>query len=403
MRLSHLLKQGGDALGKRPAQPQAQEPVEQPMPASQPRSAIDEELDAFAQQTGDGLVAPPAPEPAATPLPDPPEAPLAAVAPLGSPQPQANPGVYESIPKAIYDAAGELHIPIPRSTDQTLDHVKTSLLHVFERATDASDDLAGLWQVTSDLAKDLATLIALHANFARMLHRHAEQKDQLVWHCINTSLLAMDLAKEIPKLEGSAQDIGAAGLLCDIGMASAKKPSWDETSNLFKQHVQASVEILGKMKVPEVVKTIVAQHHERVDGAGLPAQVSGTDMLLSSQVLSLAEGFERIVNIDNGGSGRSGDGDENYMQTALAKYRQAFRSDILKAFISLRGFYPDGTMVELTNRAICVVVRQNEGFPLRPVVQMVMDGAGNHCETATIIDLRAATTLSVMHTVAQTT
>lgn len=309
--------------------------------------------------------------------------------------------LYNSMPEAILRAAEQLEIPIPQNKDLTISNARIKLHDLLIQATTPDSNKDGLWEKTRHIANDLAMVLALDTNLARVIDRHGAREEQLASHCINTALIAMDLVKDINNAEFPPQEIGAASLLHDIGIVALDIDFMtDENDPLFKEHVNKGVELLTEMKVPESIMTMVAQHHERLDGTGYPNGISGREFLRSSQVLALSEGFERIM-IHSNNAREEDEPQQNYVQATVAEFRKAFEPDILKAFISLRGFYPNGTMVELTNRSICLVVKQNEGFPLRPVVQIVIDSSGNHPDRAMIKDLRSTNTLSIVRAVTQ--
>lgn len=312
--------------------------------------------------------------------------------------------MYDIKPSGIYRAAEQLKIPIPQSKEFALQSVMMSVSEIITKAVDPTFEKEGLWKTTRKIANDLLVNIALDSNFVDItrIYTYTSKEELLIFHSINTAIIAIDLAKNIDKAEHLPQEIGAAALLHDLGIAALGLDlTLDKEAPVFRKHVEKSVEILKDMKVPEIIRTIVAQHHERLDGHGYPAGISGNEFLVSSQILSLSDGFERIMcrayqdNLSKDAPG------QDYIHATLAEFREAVNPDILKAFISLRGFYPNGTMVELTNRSICRIIKQNEGFPIRPVVQIVMDSAGNHPESARIIDLRTTTTLSIIRSISQ--
>ncbi len=311
--------------------------------------------------------------------------------------------LYDSLPSAIYSAAKQLDIPIPVNKHMIIQNTLETMSKVMKRILDPSDNKDEIWVSVRNAANDLSTLISLDSNFAKNVKRLATPKLTIISHSINTALIAMDFMKNVKNTECSTVEMGAAALLHDAGISALNLDfQWDEKPTPdFVEHVKKSVEILNDIKAPEVIKTIVAQHHERIDGKGYPEGISGKAMLVASQILSLCESFERIACEYHNDSKTTGNALNNYVQATLQQYRTAFQPDILKAFISMRGFYPDGTMVELTNRSICLVVKQNEGFPLKPVVQVVLDGTGNHPDTAKIINLRDVNSLSIIQTVTQ--
>jgi len=120
-------------------------------------------------------------------------------------------------------------------------------------------------------------------------------------------------------------------------------------------------------------------------------------------VLSIANKFENVLYRSNRELKELGATNENYFQLMLSEFRMAFDSDLLKQFISMRGFYPNGTVVELTNRSICMVMSQNEGQPTRPLLKVVVDNAGNHPATTQLVDLRTNKALAIVKIVSPST
>ncbi len=310
--------------------------------------------------------------------------------------------LYNSLPDAIYSAAKQLEIPIPSNKNLVLQKAMKAMDRIITLIP-AYDDKNEMLSLARNTANDLMMVISLDSNFAKSIRRSPKSELAFHSHCINTALIAMDLAKGLDNIECSPNEIGMAAILHDIGIPAMNLDFvWQETNDKnFIKHVAKGVELLTKLKAPDIIRTMVAQHHERLDGTGYPNGISGKDFLVCSQILSLSEGFERIACEHHHASDTTGSSLENYTQKILHNYRKAFNPDILKAFISMRGFYPDGTMVELTNRSICMVLKQNEGFPLKPVVQIVIDSAGNHPDTAKVIDLRAANHLAIIRIVTE--
>ena len=70
-----------------------------------------------------------------------------------------------------------------------------------------------------------------------------------------------------------------------------------------------------------------------------------------------------------------------------------------QAYTSMEGSHRNGAVVELNDQAICIVHKQNEGSPQSPVVEVILDGAGNHPCKPTMIDLMSADSLAIERTI----
>ena len=70
-----------------------------------------------------------------------------------------------------------------------------------------------------------------------------------------------------------------------------------------------------------------------------------------------------------------------------AERDQAFQSALVEQFIQSIGVYPTGTIVELSNDEVGVVIAQNPSRRLRPQVLVVMDAAKQTLSMPHVLDL----------------
>ncbi|MBN2301732.1 MAG: HD domain-containing protein [Lentisphaerae bacterium] len=305
---------------------------------------------------------------------------------------------YDSTPDAIYQAAQQLNIPIPPSKEKALENAKNAILDVFTTAANDHDKLGDKWDKIAGTTSDIAATITKDLNLALVLERNSDDEHHVLNHCLNSALIVAAVAPNV-STECGIKEIIAAALVHDIGLGILGIDfSYNESADRFKQHVLTGVEALKKMQAPELVIKMVEQHHETIAGTGYPAAIKPPELLICSQILSLTESFERIMsNARN--AGKNGKPIENYVQKAISIHRKDFDPIVLKALIEIHGFYPNGTMVELTNRSICQVIGQNNGFPLRPIVKVVIDGSGNHPEKLEVKNLQEIKSLSIIRTI----
>ncbi len=95
--------------------------------------------------------------------------------------------------------------------------------------------------------------------------------------------------------------ISMAALIHDIGkiavpaeiLARPGKLSQAEFA-LIKAHPQAGYDILRKAELPYPVPEAVLQHHERYDGTGYPAGLSGDEILPEASILAVADVVEAM-------------------------------------------------------------------------------------------------------------
>jgi len=113
--------------------------------------------------------------------------------------------------------------------------------------------------------------------------------------------LALAIAREMGLPEQDIRDLQLAGLIHDMGKISVpgeilSKPGRLNNAELqlIKRHPQVAYDILNKIDLPWCVDQIVLQHHERLDGSGYPQGLSGTEILLASRILGVADVVETM-------------------------------------------------------------------------------------------------------------
>ena len=114
------------------------------------------------------------------------------------------------------------------------------------------------------------------------------------------------LACEIAKCCGMSQEartnLAYGALIHDIGkiyIASDILNKPGKITNLEYQilqtHAEYSYNITQEMDLPQVIQTMVLQHHERLDGSGYPNKLVGEQILLESRILAVADVVEAMT------------------------------------------------------------------------------------------------------------
>jgi putative nucleotidyltransferase with HDIG domain len=113
--------------------------------------------------------------------------------------------------------------------------------------------------------------------------------------------LAQAIGREMGLSEWQVMGLHITGLLHDVGkvavpseiLSKPGKISQYEYS-IIKNHSQVGYEILQKINFPWPVTTAILQHHERLNGSGYPAGISGEDIILEARILGVADVVEAM-------------------------------------------------------------------------------------------------------------
>lgn len=121
-------------------------------------------------------------------------------------------------------------------------------------------------------------------------------------HAEHVAELMAGLASEMGM---SSEEINLAfivGLIHDVGKikipaAILNKPGrLTETEfNIMKRHAEHGADILASVEGAESIIPIMLYHHERYDGQGYPAGLSGTGIPLFSRMLSVCDAFDAMT------------------------------------------------------------------------------------------------------------
>jgi len=120
-------------------------------------------------------------------------------------------------------------------------------------------------------------------------------------HQVRVTKLACDIARKMGLQEEQIEGIKTAALVHDIGKIYVpaeflSKPGRlkENEFSIIKDHPQVGYDILKTIEFPWPIADIVLQHHERLNGSGYPAGLSGGDILLEARILAVADVIEAM-------------------------------------------------------------------------------------------------------------
>lgn len=245
------------------------------------------------------------------------------------------------------------------------DDIQALLLASPAKAREVTDALIA--QQVVDLAQDRDLSLHLLADAGGATHGI---------HGVNVAVLSLLLGKTLGLRGQALQDLGTAALLHDVGKsglniaASANALNQSDDVVLLREtgyacHVGESVSLALSMGYSPAVTTAIAQHHEWADGSGFPLALLAADMELAGQILALSNNFERLCSLPIHGFEMT---PHEAMTALYGQYRQRYAPHVLKAFVQTLGIYPPGSLVELSDARVGVVVSVNTSQALKPQV-----------------------------------
>ena len=196
----------------------------------------------------------------------------------------------------------------------TLENLRSALGAIIEamaRTVEMRDPYtAGHQRRVSDLARAIATTMGLDEN-----------------------------TRDAIRMAASIHDIGKVAIPAEI-LSRPRRLTQSELS-LVREHARSGFDLLSPIDFPWPVADIVLQHHERLDGSGYPAGLSGDVIRTEARILAVADVVEAI--------------------SSHRPYRPALGTEAaIEELITHRGTLYDADAVDA-----CVRLLRDEGFEFK--------------------------------------
>lgn len=200
-------------------------------------------------------------------------------------------------------------------------------------------------------------------------------------HSLNASVIGLYFGVEKKFTKNMLVDLGVGTILHDIGKVKVpysilnKKGSLnDEEFEIMKKHPQYGYEILKNVPgVSERAKSIILQHHERIDGKGYPYGVTGDKISYYAKIATISDVYDALV---SDRVYRKGFPPHEAYEIIMMNSGKILDPGLVKIFQENFSMYPLGVEVMLSNGLKGFVIGHNKGFPDRPLTRIVNNSKG---------------------------
>jgi len=169
------------------------------------------------------------------------------------------------------------------------------------------------------------------------------------------------------------ENLAVGGLLLDIGntalpedLVNAEGAITHDQYAQVPAHVEQGVHILERSPgISPAVFEMVMYHHERYDGSGYPYGVAGSSIPPMGRIAGIVDCYDAMTT-------------KSAYSPALAAYDAArelneqrnekFSAEVVEQFMHMIGMFPTGSVVELSDGAVGLVLEQNPANLLQPKV-----------------------------------
>ena len=248
------------------------------------------------------------------------------------------------------------------------------------------------------LVTDMAEVLSTDSELMVHLMNDKTAGETLYFHALNVAVLSMLLAKNLDLTQQEMEIIGLGALFHDVGkdriplsVLHKRGARTKAERDFFQQHPRYGVEIVRKIDgFPEDAITIIAQHHELVDGSGYPEGLRDRQISRFTKVMQIANAYDEHCNHYDIKKCKTPHAAMSFM---MAYQREQFDPHMLQVFIKTLGVYPPGSVVRLSNDQIGIVIAVDRRDLLNPSV-LVYDPAVPKSQ-ALVVDLYAQPKVSI--------
>lgn len=191
--------------------------------------------------------------------------------------------------------------------------------------------------------------------------------------------LCVAIAIEMRLPRARREGLRLAALIHDIGKIALPAetltkptPLAEHETRALRGHVETGLTILGERRWPWAIERTLRQHHERLDGSGYPEGLKGEQISIYGRLAGIADTFSALV------SARPYANASAAQDALMSLYQWAdtsFHGPLVEQFVQSLGVFPVGTLVELSNEEVAVVLEHNRTRRLEPKVIVLADAA----------------------------
>ncbi|MFL5382517.1 MAG: HD-GYP domain-containing protein [Longimicrobiaceae bacterium] len=217
-------------------------------------------------------------------------------------------------------------------------------------------------------------------------------------HSVNVCIFSVTLGKKLGFGKAELYELGLGALLHDVGKVRMpveliNKPgalTAEEMAVLQDHPVEGLLslfEMRGLSELPLRAMLVAYEHHMKVDQTGYPRSIRPRQPTLFGRIVAVADAFDAAT------TKRSYQSQPWSADRVLREMRdnpgRGFDPLVVKAFISMTGIYPVGSVVILDTYELAVVVQANPDPEAlhQPIVKVVFDSLGVPVSPPRLVDL----------------
>lgn len=195
-------------------------------------------------------------------------------------------------------------------------------------------------------------------------------------HSLSVAILSTVVGLEMRLNKHQLYNLFLGAMVHDIGklfinknLISQSDPYNVEEQKAVDKHTEMGYEYLKENYNFEAPARLISlQHHECFDGTGYPKGMQGDSIHIFSRIVAVCNTYDMMVSDT---PQQAAIPVNEALEYIMGNAGSCFDFNVVEIFSRKVNPYPIGTLVELSNGEIHLVIGDNPNFPLRPIVQKV--------------------------------
>jgi putative nucleotidyltransferase with HDIG domain len=210
------------------------------------------------------------------------------------------------------------------------------------------------------------------------MSRMRNEDEYTAEHCLNVCILSIAFGRHLGMSEPELEKLGLCGLLHDVGkmrvpanVLNKSEALTDKEFNIIKAHtVHGRNLLMSSPGIPNATVDVAYSHHERVDGTGYPRKLKAAGISDFARIIAIVDAYDAMT------------GDRCYsraipgtdaLKRIFDERGKHFDERLALEFIKFVGLYPPGSIVELVNGLVGIVLETNYRYRHLPRIIVVKD------------------------------
>jgi len=253
---------------------------------------------------------------------------------------------------------------------------------IYDNTTKDIQDLLKRAQTQQRLSPEAVTVLAseitnsvIRNEYAITILTRIRHHSTYHWeHATNCAILVCGFSLFLGFNKETAQKMTLGALLHDIGVAKVPKAILDKPGklnsnemNVIKKHLAWGHQLCKRDGFSDpIIIDMLINHHERLDGSGYPRGLTKEKLSNLARITAIIDVYDAMTGDKVYGKG---------MQPIIALrhilgQKDKFDRELVQKFIKYVGVHPVGSLIQLSNEKVAVVVEGNRADPLKPKVKI---------------------------------